>query len=126
MVGYEAIKENGEKFIPKAATGSFCIGEPSCVLSKIIEKMMALYDYIVNPYLYIRRVNLSANNVMLQSSIQPELFEMEKCDKDETNVQKAVLQIQKKFGKNALIKAHSLEDCGTTIERNKQIGGHKA
>ena len=61
-----------------------------------------------------------------EGDIQPELFEMEKCDKDETDVQKAVLQIQKKFGKNAMIKAHSLEEFGTTIERNKQIGGHKA
>ncbi|MBR5866580.1 MAG: DNA methylase [Spirochaetaceae bacterium] len=126
MVGYEIIKENGEKFLPKAAAGSFSTGEPTCVLSKITERMMDLYDYIVNPCLYIRRVNLSANNVMLQKSVQPELFEMEKSDKDETDVQKAVLQIQKKFGKNAMIKAHSLEEFGTTIERNKQIGGHKA
>ncbi len=126
IVGYEVIKENGEKFLPKAATGSFCTGEPSCVLSKIIERMMDLYDYIVNPNFFIRRLNLTANNVVLQSSIPPELFEMEKCDKDETNVQKAVLQIQRKFGKNAMIKAHSLEEGGTTIERNKQIGGHKA
>ena len=62
----------------------------------------------------------------VNKELTAELFEMEKCDKDETDVQKAVLQIQKKFGKNAMIKAHSLEEFGTTIERNKQIGGHKA
>ena len=41
-------------------------------------------------------------------------------------MQKAVLEIQKRFGKNAIIKGMNLEEGGTAIERNSQIGGHKA
>ena len=41
-------------------------------------------------------------------------------------MQKAVLDIQKKFGKNAVLKGMNLQEGGTTIERNGQVGGHRA
>ena len=44
----------------------------------------------------------------------------------ERNIQKAMLDIQKKYGKNAILKATSLEEGATAQERNRQIGGHKA
>ena len=40
--------------------------------------------------------------------------------------QKAMLEIQKKFGKNAILKGMDLEEGATAMERNQQIGGHKA
>ena len=44
----------------------------------------------------------------------------------EKSRQKAILKIQKKYGKNALLKGTNLEDGSMTVERNRQIGGHKA
>jgi len=37
-----------------------------------------------------------------------------------------MLEIKKKYGKNAILKGMNLEDGATTLDRNKQIGGHKA
>lgn len=44
----------------------------------------------------------------------------------EKKMQQAMLDIKKKFGKNAILKGMNLQEGTTTIERNKQIGGHKA
>ena len=41
-------------------------------------------------------------------------------------MQQAILSIKKKYGKNAIIKGTNLEEGAMTVERNKQIGGHKA
>ena len=53
--------------------------------------------------------------------------EQERQDQErEKRMQKAMLDIKKKFGKNAILKGMNLEEGATTMERNKQIGGHKA
>lgn len=44
----------------------------------------------------------------------------------EKKMQQAMLQIKKKFGKNAILKGMNLLDGATAKERNEQIGGHKA
>ena len=44
----------------------------------------------------------------------------------ERTIQTTTLAIKKKYGKNALLKAISLEDGATAIKRNDQIGGHRA
>ena len=46
--------------------------------------------------------------------------------KREKRRQQAVLQIRKKYGKNAILKGMNFEEGATTIARNHQIGGHKA
>ena len=59
------------------------------------------------------------------SKQQEEKFQEEKEREKENNLQHTILDIKKKYGKNAIIKGMNLEKDGTTIERNKQIGGHK-
>ena len=44
----------------------------------------------------------------------------------EKRIQKAILDIRKRFGSNAVVKGMNLEEGATGIERNSQIGGHKA
>ena len=44
--------------------------------------------------------------------------------KEENNLQNAMLKIKKKYGKNAILKGMDLEDGATTMDRNRQIGGH--
>ena len=56
---------------------------------------------------------------------QNEIDKSREKEKSEKKIQKAMLQIKDKYGKNAIIKGMNLEEGGTTIERNRQIGGHK-
>ena len=99
-----------------------------------------LYQQIVNPNLFIRRVNIVANHIRNEKAIQTEgqyeqmtLFmdvqEMEKQEeakKKERQLQEAMLSIKKKFGKNAILTGTNFKEGATTRDRNNQIGGHKA
>ena len=108
--------------------------------TKIITKaVLELYEKIINKNLLVRRINVSAENVVDENDYnnikkyeQVNLFtdyskiEKEKQkEKEEKALQKAVISIKEKFGKNSIIKGMNLEKAGTTIERNTQIGGHK-
>ena len=100
---------------------------------------MKLYNQIVNDKLLTRRINITANNLVSVSKAEAEKsFEQINLfvDYDEVNknkikeeserkIQKAMIDIKSKYGKNAIIKGMNLEQGGTTIERNRQIGGHK-
>lgn len=129
--------------IPKHAHGTKTLGEKTSSTKRIIEATMELYDEIVNRNLLVRRVTVVANNVVDESKAktkklceQLDMFvdyeakekEEEKKEfenKKEKDLQHAVINIKNKYGKNAIIKGMNLQEGGTTIERNKQIGGHK-
>ncbi|MGI6501728.1 MAG: DNA methylase [Anaerostipes sp.] len=130
--------------IPKHAHGTVNLKRQTSSTKLIMEGMMDLYDQIVNPELLVRRVNISANKVIEESTIkEKEKFEqldlftdyekkekedhvLEKKLKKERKVQEAMLEIKKKYGKNAILKGNNLEKGAMTKERNAQIGGHKA
>lgn len=130
--------------VPKHAHGTENLSRKTASTKLIIEAVMRLYDRVVNPLLLVRRVNLTANRVVPESALpkEPEaqqlsLFtddaaEQERQQREEAalarekRMQRAVLQIQDKFGKNAILKGINLQEGATTIERNEQIGGHKA
>ena len=130
--------------IPKHAQGTANLGRPTSSTRCITQAVMDLYDRIVNPDLLVRRINLAANRVIPESRTVPEevpcqldLFsdiEAESRRKEEEEAalarekrrQQAVLDIRKKYGKNAILKGMNLEEGATAMERNRQIGGHKA
>jgi len=105
---------------------------------------MELYDRIVDENLLIRRINVTANHVIREDFVvqkenfeQLDLFtdyatlekqrEKEEADLErEKRLQKAVLSIKKKYGKNAVLKGMNLKEGATAVDRNNQIGGHKA
>ena len=105
---------------------------------------MELYDEIMNPKLLVRRIALSANHVVCEGTEQKaqeyeqmDLFtdygaqvEQKKKKEEELarekRMQQAVLEIKKKFGKNAVLKGMNLKEGATAIQRNGQIGGHRA
>ena len=109
-----------------------------------MEHVLELFDRIVNMDLLVRRVNVVAGRVIPEDEVtetpvyeQLDLFtdygkiqkEREQEEKNldkEKKLQHAVLDIQKKFGKNAVLRGMNLEEGATTIDRNQQIGGHKA
>lgn len=112
--------------VPKSAHGTANLGTSSNSTKKIIAAVLNLYDNIVAKDLMVRRVTISANNLVEEGYEQFDIFtdpiEMAK----ERKLQEAMLNIKKKFGKNAVLKGMNLEEGATTMERNNQIGGHKA
>ena len=99
---------------------------------------MELYERIVDPELLIRRLNIVANHTTDEANAPQELDQLdlftplEAKQKEaeslarERSLQEAMLKIQSKYGKNAILKANSLQDGATAIDRNRQIGGHRA
>ena len=87
---------------------------------------MTIYKNTVNPKCLVRRINITANNVIPMSERQPGLFDEMLDSEKESNLQAARLSIIEKFGKNALLKGMDFEEGATTRDRNAQIGGHKA
>lgn len=130
--------------VPKSAHGSANLGRKTSSTKLIIDAVMDLYSRIVDPNLLVRRVNIAANHVVDEASVKDDSafeqmslftdYEEEKKKKGEEQaelqrekkMQQAILDIKKKFGKNAILKGMNLEEGATTMERNRQIGGHKA
>lgn len=130
--------------IPKHAHGTANLKEHCSSTKLITEAVLKLYDEIVNKNLLIRRINISANHVINEKDVvkkddyeQLDLFTdyEEQAKKKETEekqlqrekqMQKAMLEIKKKYGKNAILKGTNLTEGATAIERNEMIGGHKA
>ncbi len=92
----------------------------------ILPYVEQLYDRIVDRNCMIKRINMSFNNVVDEAYQQYDLFTDPAELERERKMQKAMLDIKKKFGKNAILKGMNLEEGATTIERNQQIGGHKS
>ncbi|MGI6006231.1 MAG: DNA methylase [Ruminococcus sp.] len=112
--------------VPHPAHGTASLQSPTANSVKIMKAVTSLYDQIVNPSLLIRRITLTANRVVEDSCTQLDLFSDFKQLEKEKNLQHAVLEIRKKFGKNAVLRGTSLQQGATAIERHGQIGGHKA
>lgn len=110
----------------KPATGSTSMSVSTNSYRRIIPYVMDLYERIVDKNTPIRRLSLSCNNLVDEVYEQYDLFtdpvELER----DRRLQKAALEIKKKFGKNAIVRGMDLQEAGTTIERNRQIGGHKS
>ena len=118
--------------IPKPAHGSASLGSETNSSKTIVETFVELFERITNPSWFVRRVNITANNTKPESLRQPGLFD-DVDEKEgglnqdkENSLQKARLEIMRKYGKNAILKGMDLEEGATTIDRNSQIGGHKA
>ncbi|MDY5819010.1 MAG: DNA methylase [Treponema sp.] len=128
----EVVKDFYGREMPKPAHGSASLGSETNSSKTIVDAFVVLFERITNPAWLVRRVNITANNTKSESLRQPGLFD-EVDEKEgglnqvkENNLQKARLEIMRKFGKNAILKGMDLEEGATTIDRNSQIGGHKA
>lgn len=109
-----------------SAKGTFSLDTPTNASSILIPKIAELYTQIVNPAYLVRRMYVVCNGVTSEEYMQYSFFmPAEDLEKDR-KVQKAVLEIKNKFGKNAILKGLNFEEGATTRERNQQIGGHKA
>ena len=130
--------------VPKHAHGTINLERQTSSTRLIVEGMMTLYERIVDANLRIRRINMAANHLTPEKQAeasgryeQLNLFtdyasEEEKRKKEEQalakekKLQHAMLEIKDKYGKNAILKGTNLQEGATAVERNGQIGGHKA
>lgn len=119
-IGYS----NALRMEPARATASITTASSSS--SVWVPEICRLYDRVKNPEIPMRRVNVSCNRVVEEGCYQYDLFMNPEELEKEQKIQKAVLGIKKKFGKNAILKGMNLEEGATTMERNRQIGGHRS
>ena len=112
--------------VPKHAHGTQNLTAPSSSLAEITKGTLTLFDRIVNPLLFVRRLNLTANHVVPEAGVQLDLFTDYEALAKERRLQEARLSIRAKFGKNAILRGLNFEEGATARERNQQIGGHKA
>lgn len=141
----EVVMDRYGRQIPKHAHGTENLESFTSSTQKMVEAASVLYDRIVDKNLLIRRMNITANNIVEEKAAQQknrgyqqlDLFtdyaaeeEQEKQEAlrldRERKLQEATITIKKKFGKNAILKGMSLQEGATAKNRNEQIGGHKA
>ncbi|MDE6636503.1 MAG: hypothetical protein K2K09_07875, partial [Lachnospiraceae bacterium] len=130
--------------IPKHAHGTGNLPKYTSSTRLIMESVLELYDKIINPKLLARRITITACHLENESLAnkkdsfeQMDLFtdyearekenekEREELDR-ERKIQEALLSVKKRYGKNAVVKGMSLKEGATAMERNSQIGGHRA
>ena len=142
----EVVTDHYGRQIPKHAHGTANLGNHTSSSKQIIAAVSALYDRIIDTSLLIRRMNLTANHIVSETAADkrsPDVYEQLDLFTDyitikkqrereqlqserERQIQKTMLSIKKKYGKNAILKGINLEDGATARDRNAQIGGHKA
>ena len=94
--------------------------------STIMDEVDKLYQKITDRHTGIRRIEICANRVMPEGYLQYDLFTDPAAVEKEKNLQQAILDVKKRYGKNAIMRGANLLDCSTYRERNNQIGGHRA
>jgi len=129
--------------IPKHAHGTANLGRYSSSTSEIVKAAMELFDRIVDKELLVRRLNIVAGRVVTEDAV-PKQEGMEQLDlftdyeakakqqeadaaalKKEKQIQRTMLDLKKKYGKNAILKGMNLQEGATARERNRTIGGHQ-
>lgn len=126
--------------IPKNAHGTINLGEYTSSTKAIISKTMELFERIINKNLLCRKIYVVANHVVNEMALESQLgneqlnlftdyTKIEKENKNkqrEKSLQKTVISLKHRYGKNAILRGINFEEGGTTIARNSQIGGHNA
>lgn len=126
--------------VPKHACGTVNLGLHTSSTHLLTHGLMELFDRIVNPDLLVRRLTLNANHILREGQaeqaqpyeqtdffgdLEAKTAQKAACQR-EKNRQKIILRLQKRYGKNAVLKGMNLQEGATAMERNRQIGGHKA
>ncbi len=134
----EIEKDRYGRNMPKPAHGTFRLEYKTSSTRQIMDGFIKLYDNIVNNNLLIRKINICVGNlsnitdenttkqyeqITLFTDYKEQKYQEEKLQKEQ-KIQKTIIDIKNKYGKNAIIKGMNLEEGATTCKRNIQIGGH--
>ena len=143
-------KYNGEitydqygRATPKHSHGTITLEYKTSSSKVLMKKCLELFERIINKDLLVRRVNVTACNIVDEKEADKEVVheqldlftidsnksvidEQDKLNrKEELKLQKIMLELKNKYGKNAILKAMNLEEGATARDRNNQVGGHK-
>lgn len=126
----EVVIDHYGRQIPRHSHGTVNLDRKTSSGRILTEAVVSLFDRIADPGLTVRKLNIGANR------LAPPEFESEQLNffaddvtphlEREHRRQQTILRIKSRFGKNAIIKAINLQEGATAMERNRQIGGHKA
>ena len=140
----EVTKDRYGRSVPKHAHGTVNLKKQTSSTEMIVEAVLRLYDEIIRKDFLVRRIAIAANHVVDESSVRNEpVFEQmdlftdyaalkkeqeaeEEKLRRERSLQQAMLDIKKKYGKNSILKGTNLLEGATAMDRNRQIGGHRA
>lgn len=140
--GEITLDQYGRK-IPKQAHGTISLDYRTSSSKVLMKKGIELFDKIINKDLLTKRINVTVCNIVTENEAdndmvyeQMDLFSLNdtcKCEKeidkkarkDELALQKIMIELKNKYGKNAILRAMNLEDGATAMDRNNQVGGHR-
>ena len=114
--------------VPAGAKGTFRLSSFTSSGRKIREAVLSIYDRETDPALFVRRLTLTALHVMPEEEavFQLDLFTDQAAEDREKKLQQTMLEVRRRFGANALVRGMNLKEGATGMDRNRQIGGHKA
>ena len=140
----EVVRDRYGRAVPKHAHGTANLEEYTASARRIAAAALGLFDRVIDRDLLVRRLYLTAAQVLEESSA-PDKKAFEQMDfftdyaavqaqkareaaelEREKRMQRAMLDIKKRFGKNAILKGMNLEEGATARERNRTIGGHRS
>ena len=128
--------------VPKHSHGTINLDYNTSSTKVLSKKCIELYDRIVNKNLLIRKINITACNVINENKAKNEVvfeqlnlfcstndseqnIEEKKKQEEDNKLQHTLINIKNKYGKNSILKGMNFEEGATTIDRNNQVGGHK-
>ena len=106
--------------------GTLKLASPTNSSLTILDQVVELYRKITDRHTGIRRIEVTANRVTPEGYLQYDIFTNPIVIEKEKSLQKAILDVKKRYGKNAIMRGANLLECSTYRERNEQIGGHRA
>lgn len=130
--------------VPKHAHGTAGLNGYTSSTRRITQAVLELFDRIVDARLLVRRITMAAEHVIPESEAKSQtcfeqldlftdysaLLKQQEEEKEELarekKIQQAMLEIKRKYGKNAVLKGMNLQEGATAMDRNNQIGGHRA
>ena len=116
--------------MPKGVSGNVRLRVATNSTAEIISGLKGAFNRLIDPKLYIRRITIAANDIKgMDDEAQIDIFSLSAYDAEtsmEGELQDVMIAIREKYGNNALVKGMNLEEGSTYIERNNQIGGHRA
>ena len=122
------------RMIPKHSHGTINLDHKTSSSKILMQRTIELYERIINKNLLVKRINITASNIVDEKEINYEQlniftinnFNYENAKRnEELKLPKVMLELKNKYGKNIILKAMNLEEGATTKERNNQVGGHK-
>lgn len=138
------VRDSYGRTLPKPTHGKEMFAVPTSSGKELCDAALRIFNRVADKTLLVRRLALAALDVVPEGSlpkkptvVQPDLFaqigdsvasseQKEQALSRERRMQKAMLLIKERFGKNSLLKAKNFQDGATARERNSQVGGHKA